>query len=111
MSRELNVKVGDQVLYSYWTFSGTKEQIKTVSKVTPSGRIRVEGSNSQFNKYGREMGVDSSGKLSIPTEEDYKRIEEKAAISRALFLMNEMTEKTLSYEKALEIIKILDKTD
>ena len=47
---ELKVKVGDKVLYRLWTFSGTVERIETVTRVTPTGRIRIDGSGSQFDK-------------------------------------------------------------
>lgn len=110
MLEELNVKVGDKVLYRYWTFGGTVERIETVMRVTPTGRIRVEGSDSQFDKYGREMGGDAwSGHahLSIPTEEDYKRIKENAVISKALSLLEKMNKKTLSYDTAVKIVEIL----
>lgn len=110
MWEELNVKVGDKVLYSYWTFSGTVERIETVTRVTPTGRIRVEGSDSQFDKYGRQMGGDSwrgGATLKIPTEEDFKRIKENAVISKALSLLEKLNNKTLSYDKAVKIVEIL----
>lgn len=110
MWEELNVKVGDKVLYRYWTFGGTIERIETVTRVTPTGRIRVEGSSSQFDKYGREMGANSyrgGAELSIPKEEDYKRIKENAVISKALSLLEKMNKKTLSYDKAVKIVEIL----
>lgn len=62
MREELKVKVGDKVLYNYWTFGGAIERIETVTRVTPTGRIRIEGSSSQFDKYGREMGTESYDK-------------------------------------------------
>lgn len=111
MREELKVNVGDKVLYKCWAFSGTIERIETVTRVTPTGRIRIEGSSSQFDKYGREMGVDSwrgGANLSIPTEEDYKRIEENAVITKALSLMEKLNKKTLPYDKALKIVEILD---
>lgn len=110
MHEELNVKVGDKVLYRLWTFSGTVERIETVTRVTPTGRIRIDGSGSQFDKYGHEMGNDSwrgGANLSIPTDEDYKRIEENAVISKALSLMEKLNKKTLPYDKAVKIVEIL----
>lgn len=112
MWEELKVKVGDKVLYSYWTFGGTIERIETVTRVTPTGRIRVEGSSSQFDKYGREMGNDSyrgGASLSIPTEEDYKRIKENTVISKAISLIEKLNKKTLPYDKAVKIVDILIK--
>lgn len=110
MYEELNVKVGDKVLYRLWTFSGTVERIETVTRVTPTGRMRIDGSGSQFDKYGREMVAGSrrgGANLSIPTEEDYKRIEENAVISNALSLMEKFNKKTLPYDKAVKIVEIL----
>lgn len=110
MYEELNVKVGDEVLYRLWNLSGVVERIETVTRVTPTGRIRIDGSSSQFDKYGREMGGDSwrgGANLSIPTEEDYKRIEENAVISEALSLMEKLNKKTLPYDKAVKIVEIL----
>ena len=110
MYEELNVKVGDEVLYRLWNLSGVVERIETVTRVTPTGRIRIDGSSSQFDKYGREMGGDSwrgGANLSIPTEEDYKRIEENAVISKALSMMEKLNKKTLPYDKAVKIVEIL----
>ena len=110
MYEELNVKVGDKVLYRLWTLSDVVERIETVARVTPTGRIRIDGNGSQFDKYGREMGCDSlrgGANLSIPTEEDYKRIEENAVISKALSLMEKLNKKTLPYDKAVKIVEIL----
>lgn len=111
MNNELKVKVGDKVLYQYNSWGKGVERIKTVKKVTPTGRIRIEGMDSQFDKYGREMGGDVwSGHafLSIPTEKDYKRIEENAVISKALSLVKDLSRKTLSYDKAIKIVEILE---
>ena len=110
MYEELNVKVGDEVLYRLWNLLGVVERIETVTRVTPTGRIRIDGSSSQFDKYGREMGGDSwrgGASLSIPIEEDYKRIEENAVISKALSLMEKLNKKTLPYDKAVKIVEIL----
>lgn len=107
---ELKVKAGDRVLYQCWNFGGTVERIETVTRVTPTGRIRIDGSGSQFDKYGREMGAGYRGgaNLSIPTEEDYKRIEENAVISKALSLIGKLNKKTLSYDKAAKIVEIME---
>lgn len=110
MYEELNVKVGDKVLYSRWTFGRTVERIGTITRVTPTGRIRIEGSDSQFDKYGREMGTDawrSRATLSIPTDEDCRRIEENAVIAKALSLIEKLNKKTFSYDMAVKIVEIL----
>lgn len=83
---ELNVKVGDKVLVS----GRYKENdyIAEVEKVTPTGRIKLSGgSSAQFDKYGREMGANLyySHWLSIPTEEDYKRIEKNKLAGKIIY--------------------------
>lgn len=55
MNEELNVNVGDEVLYRPASYSRI-EEIATVTKVTPTGRIRIDKSTNQFDKYGRQMG-------------------------------------------------------
>lgn len=111
MDNELKVKAGDKVIYQYNSWGKIVERIETVKKVTPTGRIRIEGTNSQFDKYGREMASSVWGGLaflSIPTEKDYKRIEENAVISKALSLVKDLNRETLSYDKAVKIVEILE---
>ncbi len=105
---ELKVKVGDKVLYRYNHWGSKIERIETVVRVTPTGRIRIEGRDCQFDKFGGEMGVDAwhgGAHLSIPTDEDYKRIRENEAISKAQSLMGKAK---LTYEQAVKIIEILE---
>lgn len=52
MNKELNVNVGDDVLYRPSSYSRI-EKIATVTKVTPTGRIRIDKFTNQFDKYGR----------------------------------------------------------
>lgn len=104
---ELKVKVGDKVLYNHWHF-GTTEEIVTVTKVTPTGRIKIDFCDTQFDKYGRQIGKRdsySNSSISIPTEEDYKRIMQRRVISKAESLMKNTK---VTYEQAVEIIKILE---
>lgn len=106
---ELKVKVGDKVLYNYRHFGTTEKSIATVTKVTPTGRIEIDFCDTQFDKYGRQIGRRdsySSSSISIPTEEDYKRIMQRRVISKAESLMENV--KQLTYEQAVEIIKILE---
>jgi hypothetical protein len=83
---ELTVKVGDKVLVS----GRYKEDdyIAKVEKVTPTGRIKLSGGNSaQFDKYGRQMGANLyfPYRLSIPTKEDYKRIEKNKLAGKIIY--------------------------
>lgn len=105
---ELKVKVGDKVLYRCSSWGNKTERIETVTRVTPTGRIRIEGRDCQFDKYGDEIiGSTWSARahLSIPTDEDYKRIRENEAISKAQYLMEKAK---LTYEQAVKIIEILE---
>ena len=85
--KELNVKVGDKLLYSYGYSYNITERIVEVTKVTPTGRIRVTTSDSQYDKYGHEIGnhniLNCKSKLSILTEEDIERITQNNAIAKA----------------------------
>ena len=110
---ELNVKVGDKLLYSYGYSYNRTERIVEVTKVTPTGRIRVTTSNSQYDKYGQEMGNNDmwscKSSLSIPTEEDIKRITQNNAITKALNIVSKLHKNNLEYEKALKIIELFGK--
>lgn len=114
MVEVLNVKVGDKLLYHYG-FSCRTERIATVAKVTPTGRIRIDCSNSQFDKYGNEMGNKDRWScrayLSIPTEEDYKRINENYSKSKALWIVSKLNEQNISYEQALKIIDVFEQKE
>lgn len=113
--KELNVKVGDKLLYSYGCAYNKTERVVEVTKVTPTGRIRVTTSDSQYDKYGYEMGNRDSwsytSNLSIPTEEDIKRITQNNAIAKALYIVGKLHKDNLEYEKALKIIELFDGKD
>lgn len=110
---ELNVKVGDKLLYHFSSWGSNVERIVTVKRVTPTGRIRIDYNDSQYDKYGKEMGCDIwSGRssLSIPTIEDYKRLKQKAIISDALKIVKNL-QQNMSYENAVKIIDIFGEDD
>lgn len=111
MEQELNVKVGDLVLYQWGYAHNRVEKIVKVAKITPTGRIRIEGHDEQYDKYGHQMGNrdrwSCGSYIRIATEDDYKRIKENSAISKALSLMESKNKKNLSYEQATKIIDIL----
>lgn len=113
---ELKVKVGDTLLCIVHHYSGNKERFVTVTKVMPTGRIRVLELDAQFDKYGKQMGrgtsrasaFDAWAELSVPTPEDYKRIEKKTTIAKAKAALERAVKSKLSYEKAIEILKVLE---
>lgn len=108
---ELNVKVGDKVLYYGGSLFNPVEKITTVTKVTPTGRIRIDCNDCQYNKYGMEMGNkdiwSGNSKIRPYTEEDAKRIIENNVIKKAVSLCGKVNKSNLSYDQAAKIIEIL----
>lgn len=108
MNEELNVNVGDEVLYRPSSYSRI-EKISTVTKVTPTGRIRIDKSTNQFDKYGRQMGnVGWGGRdyIYILTPEKKEKILRKNEISKCICVFNDLKNK-LTYEQAKDILNIL----
>lgn len=107
---KLNVKAGDKVIA--WNRSG--KYIAEVTKVTPTGRIRITGCSSQFSPEGYELGGDSWYKTSLhpySEEEANKIIEEntkKKAVLRMMKTKYELWER-ISIEDARKISGILIK--
>ena len=112
---ELKVNVGDKLLYSYGYSYNRVEKIVTVTKVTPTGRIRIDYNDEQYDKYGCEMGKKDRwscrSSLSIPTEEDFDRIKKNYAINKALYIIRKINKDNLDYDKALIIIKIFEERE
>lgn len=105
---ELNVKVGDKVIVnSGYGYNGT-ERLSHVVKVTPTGRIKVAGSDAYFDKNGREMGKKDIWKardyLVIPKEKDYQRLKDASDIQKAKTICNNLIEK-MTAETARKIIE------
>ena len=106
---ELNVKVGDEVIYHTSGFF-SKSIITTVKKVTPSGRIRVAyNPDIMFDKYGREMGNKNSRyRLSISecSKEQKEKILKEETVSQCVSKIMEEKD-NLTYKQAKEILTIL----
>lgn len=80
MTGELNVKVGDMVLVTKGYVHSGMQRISEVTRVTPTGRIRIKDSDFQFNKYGQMMGAGARGEpcnIEVITDEEAKEFEEK----------------------------------
>ena len=113
---ELNVKVGDKVLLTYSAYCEQRQKIVKVINVTPTGRIKVEGVNIQFDKYGRRMGKrDFSSdfyQISFVTEKQIAEILENqkrnSIINKAVRLCQKVNGKNLTYEQALKLISIFE---
>ena len=109
---KLNVKVGDKVLYESGYSYDLTEKIVEVIKITPTGRIKISGSDKQYDMYGFEMGKHNVWARRTCIKEltavDVERIERKQIISKALRLISGLNHENLNYEKALKIIEILN---
>lgn len=107
----LNVKVGDKVLVSKGSRYKNNDFIAEVEKVTPTGRIRLSDSSTQFDKYGREMGTNILSyypyRLSIPTKEDYKRVEKNKLIGKILYNIRSLNTDNLS-NLDTDMLKVLN---
>lgn len=107
---ELKVKVGDKLLYTHSSRGVKREKIVEVIKVTPTGRIRINNDDSQYNKYGEKMGDHDIWTgytcLRKPTEEDYIRIKENSIIAKAKIILQNIRLEDVTYEKALKIIEM-----
>ncbi len=102
---ELNVKVGDKVLFSQWHYTKTYERIATVTRVTPTGRIKVSGSEAYFNKNGDQMGNSMmKASLSVLTPEKEKELTEAATIRHCRTVFDKTD---LTYKQAVRILSIL----
>ena len=101
---KLDLKVGDKVI----VMSRCGKSINTVERITPKGAIRVGG--TLYHQDGYQKGGDSWNITSIKkaTEEDIREIKEKTYIAKTLRAMHECRE--LTYENAVEIMKILEGT-
>ena len=107
---ELKVKVGDKLIYHSYGLDKI-EKIATVTKVTPTGRMRIDYNDCQYDKYGEKMGqkniLDNRSYLTIPTDEDIKRIEENNTIAKALYMVRKLNKDNLDYDRAVKIMEIL----
>ena len=112
---ELKVNVGDKLIYSYGYSYNRVEKIVTVTKVTPTGRIRIDYNDEQYDKFGKEMGRkdrwSSYSSLSVPTDKDFERIKKNNAINKALYIIGKIKRDNLDYDKALRIIKIFEECE
>ena len=109
MQEELKVEVGEEVLYCPASYSRI-EKIAVVTRVTPTGRIKIDKSDRTFNQYGRSMGNSGwRGNYFIYklTPEKKKELMEKEVIHKCLARFEECKD-NLSYEQAKKILRILE---
>ena len=109
--QELNVKVGDKVLYQYRVAEIEYEMVATITAVIKDKLIRIDKNYRLYDKFGNEVKEkDYGSKISCLTDEDIKRIEQKEAIKQAYELM-QIKAREITYEQALKIIEVLEDTE
>lgn len=101
------VKVGDVVVVS-----GSRERLGKVIRITPTGSFEVDCMpGSLFNANGKLKGntdIYHPVYASIATEEDVKKIREARVINKAVTLCQNLHSKDITYEQAVELLRILD---
>lgn len=108
MDKLLDVKVGDEVLYVHASYTRI-EKIATVTKITPTGRIRIDGSSSQFDKYGNQMGEcgwRGRDYIYILTPDKKAEILRKNEIRKCICIFDDMKNE-ITFEQAKGILSIL----
>lgn len=103
------LKPGDEVVYYYSRGFGYSENIRKVDKITPKGFIKV--GEVLFNPDTGYARGDYSCSIYKPTEEIKKRIYETAVIKKARLLLGTLKNADMTYERAVEIIKIFSDTE
>lgn len=79
--QELNVEVGDKVIYQYRVAEIQYEMIATVTSVIKGKLIRIDKNYRLYDKFGNEVEEKNYGsRISILKDKDIKRIEQKEAI-------------------------------
>lgn len=105
--KELNVKVGDKVLYHWSRLFRNVEKIVKITQVAPTGRVRIDYNNDVFDKFGKMIGNSNGGAIcyiTVPTEEDVEK-------ATALETISKLTMSTLTYEQAVKINEIFGKPE
>ena len=104
------LKPGDEVVFCYSRcFGGNFENIRKVDKITPKGFIKV--GDILFNPNTGYARGDYSCLIYKPTEEIKERIYETAVIKDARLLLSALKNADMTYERAVEIIKIFSNTE
>ncbi len=108
MQEELKVEVGEEVLYLPAAYTKI-EKIAVVTKITPTGRIKINKSKKTFNKYGIATG-DSiwSGSdfiYKLTPEKKQELIQE--SIIKLCITKFDKCKDDLSFEQANKILEIL----
>ena len=103
------LKAGDEVVLLKSSWSGSKYYIKEVEKVTPTGRIIVDGVT--FLPNGRKWsGTTGYARIEPVTEEHRKTIEAEAFLRYGYRLIESVAkrEQELTPEQVKAIVKIIE---
>lgn len=103
------LKAGDEVVLLKSSWSGSKYYIKEVEKVTPTGRIIVDGVT--FLPNGRKWsGTTGYARIEPVTEEHRKTIEEEKFLRYGYTLIEEVAKRNIeiSKEQLKAIVKIIE---
>lgn len=104
------LKPGDEVVCCYNRhFGGISENIRKVDKITPKGFIKV--GDVLFNPDTGYARGDYCCSIYKPTEEIKARIYEIMVIKKARLLLGALKNTDMTYDKAVEIIKIFSDTE
>lgn len=100
-----NIKAGDKVIISREGL----ENISIVEKVTPTGRIKVNGeyySSDDGHKIGN--GIWCRGHIVPYTEERAETIRRERTVSRCLYQLRNLRTEDIDYDTAVRILNILN---
>ena len=105
---KLDVKVGDKLI----AWGRTGKRIGEVTKITPTGRIRINGSSAQFSPDGLQLGDSGWYGTSLHPydEEIVKQIQEDNVKQNAIYRMQRVSTSLagqISLEDARTINRIL----
>ena len=103
----LNVKVGDKVIYH----TNGSRGIATVTKVTPTGRIRIDASMDQFTPDGDKMGQDlwEHCYITVYDETVAQEIKNEKYVKNVIARMRKISANDLTVEDAKAIMAIIQK--
>lgn len=107
---KLNVKIGDEVLLHFSKYSKNYYKIAVITKITPTGRIKVDNSNTFYNENGVEMGnkdvwAGHSWLEELTEEKKQKLIHMRKAKEMKKHISDELN--NLSYETLKKIEQII----
>jgi len=102
-----NLKPGDRVAVEWSTIGGVSYKIKTVKKLTPGGKVRLE-SGELFDTRGSLVGEKFSWGRTTSIVPYDQIVKDHLKKRRALSTINETNFEKLELQKLENIIKIIE---